>query len=217
LENPNSSYRQKLGFITALGNMKEVKFESLSQGTINAIIEASVDNDAALRGAALRFFGKHPSQELNTRVQQAMVRAKAEGANPERISRLARAQLEILYNLGIREKDEYRKPVDMAHFQAAVKYFQDAWGLHTLAVPDDQVYFTKALYGWGIALHDRSMIERSRGEERQPEMINAAQDKFQEFLRAYEHAPNKNKYPYPEHESCARAYLEKPVSQSLRK
>lgn len=216
LEDPKSSYRLRLGVITALGSMEQLKPENLSPSTLNAIIEASADKDDALRGSALRFFGKHASEALNSQVQQALSKARADSAT-ERLSHLARAQFEILYNLGIREKDDYGHKLHDGkdHFQAAVKYFQDAWDLHALAVPNDQVFFTKALYGWGHVLHDRSMIELAGGQ-RQPDMIKAAQNKFQEFLQAFEQAPSNNKYLYPNHKSLAKAYLENPVPQSLR-
>jgi hypothetical protein len=218
LEDPKSSYRLQVGVITALGNMKQLKVEKLSKTTVNVIIEASVAKDEALRDSALRFLRHNSSDALDQEVERALNKAKNEGANPVKISRLARAKFEILYNLGVQEKDDYGHKLHDGkdHFQAAVKYFQGAWGLNTLAVPNDQVYFPKALYGWGHALHDRSMVETS-GEQRQSELIKAAQDKFQEFLQAFEQAPNQDQYPYPEHICRAKAYKEKPEPESLRK
>ena len=224
LGDPKSSYRLRVGVITALGTMEHLKLAQLSPATINALIEASSNKDAALRNSALRLFRKYPIE-----VEQALNKARKEGANPERISRLDRIKFENLYYLGVQEKDAYghytraiqkkdeagiQKYGGKDHFQAALNYFQEAWGLRTLAVADDQIYFTKALYGWGHTLHDRSWLE-TPGGQRQPELIKAAQDKFKEFLQAFETDPHKDRYFYPDHEKYARNYLKDPVSQSL--
>ena len=224
LGDPKSSYRLRVGVITALGTMEHLKLAQLSPASVNAIIEASRDKDAALRNSALRFFRKYPGE-----VEQDLNKARREGANPEHISHLARLKFENLYYLGVQEKDNYghyeraiqekneagiKKYGGKDHFQAALKNFQEAWELRSLAVTDDQIYFTKALYGWGHTLHDRSWLE-TPGGQRQPELIKAAQDKFKEFLQAFETAAHKDRYFYPDHEKHARNYLKDPVSQSL--
>ncbi len=47
-------------------------------------------------------------------------------------------------------------------------------------------------------------------------MVKAAQEKFREFVKAYEQAANKQNYPYKHHEDLAKAYVETPESNSLR-
>ncbi len=107
LGDPKSSYRLRLGVITALGTMDQVALEKLNQTTLNAIIEASMDKDEALRRAALRFFGKHSSEAMNTQLKQALAGATQKTpVNKKQVSQLARAQFEVLYNIGIREKDD---------------------------------------------------------------------------------------------------------------
>jgi len=97
-----------------------------------------------------------------------------------------------------------------------VKDFQKAWGLRTAARPTDQVTFAKALFGWGLALHDRSWIERGPSKQRSAAYVKAARDKFAEFLAAVRTSPNPQAYAYPQHLRQAQAYLASPEPRSLQ-
>src|SRR5713226_629638 len=120
------------------------------------------------------------------------------GANGTNRSELARTQLEVLYGLGVAAKDRYGslKAQDRKEFDRAVQYFRKAWGLRAMANTFDRVVFPKALYGWGLALHDRSWIDRDAMHKRKLEYVRAAQDKFSEFLKEVQNGGNAG-YPYP--------------------
>jgi hypothetical protein len=133
-------------------------------------------------------------------------------------SELARTQLQVLYALGVAAEKQYgsRQVKDRGQFDVALQDFRKAWGLRALANPRDQVVFALALYGWGLAMHDRSWIERNTANQRRPDYIRAAQDKFAEFLREVDKSGNSAAYPYPQHIQQARAYVERPELESLQ-
>lgn len=66
LENRNSSYRLRLGVISALNNIKEVSASSLGPAGGCAIKTASRDSDSAIRTEAKRFLGAHRDVDAET-------------------------------------------------------------------------------------------------------------------------------------------------------
>lgn len=215
LANDYSSYRVKLGVLTALSDNNCSDLSKLSAAALQRVALMTSDADATLRNLARRCLMAQPSPAVDAALDTARHEKQA---NPSNAGELAKTQLEVLYSLGIQAKDRYgsRRASDRTEIERAFAYFRKAWELRTLAGPTDQVVFAKALYGWGLALHDRSWIERGASNRRNPALVKAAQDKFSEFLTAIRAGENPQAYPYPQHVRRAEAYLKKPEPQSLQ-
>ena len=221
LTDPKSSYRLRLGTIVALDRMPQADPTQLSTGALNSIVDASSSSDSALRDAARQFIISHHSWQVEAVVRQDLAEKQKENAlgtvPREQVSELARTEFELLYNLGVMEKDLYgsKKVEDRARIDKSIKAFAQAWDLRSLAEPKDRLIYAKALYGWGLALHDRSRIERRNDNIRDPALVKSAQAKFQEFLQAVQ-GNDEARYPYPEQISHAKAYIANPVPRSLQ-
>lgn len=215
LSDPNSSYRVKLGVIYALNANKCADISKLSPAALTSVARASGDPDPTLRGLARGCLLAQPSPSVVAGLDSSLHSSSGKAGNN---SEVARTELEVLYSLGIAAKDRYgsRQAKDRKEFDRAVEYFHKAWGLRQFASPPDQVLFAKALYGWGLALHDRSWVDRNSSGQRRPEHVRAAQDKFSEFLKEVRSGGNPASYPYPQHLRQAEAYVKNPVPQSLQ-
>lgn len=222
LADTNSSYRIRLGVISALNQMRGKSVDALSPATIEGIIDSSAHPDATLRAEARRFLVTHASWNLETQIDRTLTGARSQktvgSAVSKRVPELVRTEFEILYNLGVLEKDKYgsKRAEDRPRINKAITAFQKAWALRTLASPADRVIFPKGLYGWGHALHDRSWIERRPDGTRDPVMVRAAQEKFSEFLREVQRMDSGNTYPFPKHVKQAEAYIKNPIPESLQ-
>jgi hypothetical protein len=221
LANPASSYRVKLGVISALNSSKCADLNKLSSAALQTVIRASGDPDPTLRGLARGCLVAQASPAIDTGLDTAI---RSSGGNS---AELARTQLEVLYALGIAAKDRYgsRKAQDRKEFDRAVADFAKAWGLRQFAKAPDRVIFAKALYGWGLALHDRSWIDRDATHQRRADYVRAAQNKFSEFLKEVQGSGNAKEvqgsanaaaYPYQNHIRQAQAYVKSPEPQSLQ-
>jgi hypothetical protein len=215
LANPASSYRLKLGVLTAMRRNKCTNLDKLSPAALSAVILASGDPDPTLRGVARGCLITQASPAIEAGLDKAI---RGSTGNAKSTGELARTQLEVLYALGIAAKDRYgsRQTQDRKEFDRAVASFQKAWGLRDEANPQERVVFAKALYGWGLALHDRSWIERDASHLRRPGYVRAAQEKFSEFLKEVQNSGAIAVYPYPQHLRQAEAYLRKPEPDSLQ-
>jgi hypothetical protein len=215
LANPKASYRVKLGVISALSSNKCSDLNNLSPSALMSVIQASADRDPSLRELARGCLVAQASPAVDSALDSAL---RSSARNAQNTGELARTRMEVLYALGIAADKRYgsRQAQDWGEFDRAVEEFRKAWGLRQLAAVSDKVVFGKALYGWGLALHDRSWIERDIAHQRKPEYVRAAQDKFSEFLNEVQNSGNAGGYPYPVHLKRAEAYVEKPVPQSLQ-
>jgi hypothetical protein len=215
LANPTSSYRLKLGVITALQNNRCANLDKLTPAALGTIIQASGDPDLTLRSVARGCLVAQASPAIEAGLDKAV---HASSKNGKSVAALARTQLEVLYDLGIAAKDRYgsRQAQDRKEFDRAVASFQKAWGLRDEANPPERVVFAKALYGWALTLHDRSWIDRDASNQRRPEYVRAAQEKFSEFLKEVQSGGEIAAYPYPQHLRQAEAYLKKPEPESLQ-
>jgi hypothetical protein len=213
----HQSYRVQLGAITALNLMPTGVSIQLSRSSIDSIIDASASPDSALREQARRYLVRHARWTFAEYVDAALTEARRQTSSSpraaQRVSNLARTLFDLLYNLGVQEKDLYKGPSkeDQMHMSKGLAAFKRAWELRTLASPADRARFPMAFYGWALALHDRSWVDRAGGASR-PDQVNATQNKFREFLRS----ADASRYPYPEHIRRARAYVLNPTSASLR-
>jgi len=215
LADPGSSYRVKLGVVSALSSNKCANLGKLSPTALGGVIQASADSDVTLRELARGCLIAQASPAIDAGLDSAIRSSGKNGANTEQ---LVHTQLEVLYALGVAAKDRYgsRQAKDQKEFGRAVEDFRKAWGLRARARPSDKVFFAKALYGWGLALHDRSWIERGPSQQRKSEYVRSAQDKFSEFIREVQNSGNAAAYPYPQHLRQAEAYRKKPQPESLQ-
>ncbi len=215
LANPASSYRLKLGVISALSSNRCAGLSKLSPAALETVIQSSADADSTLRGMARGCLVAQASPAIDAGLDN-VIRSSAKART--NAAELARTQLEVLYTLGIAAKDRYgsRKAQDRKEIDRAIGDFRKAWGLRTAAGTTDKVIFAKALYGWGLALHDRSWIDRDASRQRKPAYVRAAQEKFSEFLREVQNSGNAVAYPYPQHLRQAEAYVKTPSPESLK-
>jgi hypothetical protein len=213
LSHPSSSYRLRLGTIVALNGMRPEIRGSLSSAAREQIILAALQPDKTLSEAAQRFLITTPSWDEDRDISTVLDKT----TDPKALAVLARLDMEVLYNLGISEKDRYgtMKKDDASVFARSVKAFSKAWQRHESASPSETILFAKALYGWGLVLHDRSWIERGAGQKRNPQLVRQAQDMFRRFLDVLG-PEGVERYPYPEHVRQARAYIERPEPESLQ-
>jgi hypothetical protein len=136
---------------------------------------------------------------------------------PAVISALARARMEALYTRGVEEKDLYRKrPADSLRIKKAFSLFEESFNLNKIALPGEEIFFGKALYGKALAWHDRSWLDRGPEKQRRPAYVKAAQDAFRHFLAFIKFVPAGAAYPYPDHLKKAEAYIRNPVPASLQ-
>ena len=222
LTDKGSSFRLRYGVIEALNKMTDLRPEDLHPALVMAVIETSVQEDPSLQREARYALAKYSNWNVAAEIDRVLSEARKQLSpgtkTSPRVARLARTSLDVLYNLGVSEKDKYgsRKPEDRGRISKAIEAFEKAWKLREFTYPDDRVVFAKTLYGWGHALHDRSWIERRLDETRDPAMVKAAQDKFAEFLKEIQQSKDPKAYPYPQHIKQAEAYMRNPVPQSLQ-
>ena len=219
LANSKSSDRLLLGAVSALNKMNCPY--TLSSTASVAIIKLGAYADSAIRAAVIRYVEFHPSWDLVSQFESVLAEARkqvAPGATSFQVSALALTGLQLFYNVGISEKDQYgsRKPEDRPRVNKAIEAFAKGWNLRSLSSAKDRIVYPKALYGWGLALHDRSWIERRQDKSRDPVLVKAAQDKFAEFLREVDAAGGRKAYPIPGQLTKASAYIRNPVPGSLR-
>ncbi|WP_287128263.1 HEAT repeat domain-containing protein [Candidatus Cyanaurora vandensis] len=214
LSNPQSSYRLRLGALTALGKMDRKKDglnpNSLSDQALTNVIEASADPDSALRRAARGVISRAYSPEMAKVFEEVLTEAKAESSKDQaqRLDDLAWSGLQMYYQIGVEQKDLFRTRRDEQQIQASLQAFARGWQLRSEAKPESQYIFAKALYGHGLALHDQSVIAKS------PASSKAAQAKFREFI-GFLTQVGQNRYPYPHHLTQAKNYIINPVAASL--
>jgi hypothetical protein len=216
LSDPQSSYLSVLGVVIALSESRYFKIDQMNTKAISGLIEASIyPSDPKLRLYSSRLLNKTSNQKTEAEYDRMIGVA---GSNKERISALMRSELDFLYNYGIKEKDQFKKNtvVDKQHLDRAISIFRKAWNLRKRAVESDRVQFSRALYGWGVALHDKSWIDRKNDGQQYASYVKSAQDKFREFLSSVRSDKNSKLYQYPEHLSQAERYIQNPVPESLK-
>jgi hypothetical protein len=220
LENEKSPARSREGTLLALAYMKDPAAGSPSPTLLNAVILANAASDEDLRSAARHYLAAWASPELastlDKRIQGTTALARSRQYVSPDATQVSLAQLEILYNLGVRETNAYVKtPSDLSHFQAAVTDFETAYLLERNAKPEARVFSAKALFGWGLALHERSWLQLRGDNKRYPQFVADAQAKFQQFLNAVQESGRPNLYPYPAHLQKAHQYTVDPSPKSL--
>jgi hypothetical protein len=204
--------------LEALNGVERIPAGALDEGALDTVAAALTHSDRDVRAAARRFVAKHRSPELAARIDARMVRLREAGGlrAAVELETLASVQLDLLYNLGIDEKDRYggRRPEDRELIDVALARFDRAWSLRELVPTDARAPFAKALWGRALARHDRSWIERRSDGSRDPELVAAAVEGFEDFVGAVERL-GAARYPYPQHLLAARAYVANPEPDSL--
>ena len=216
LSDPTSSYLLIIGLIKSLNDMRGITADQLSTKAVRGLIEASIyQNDQKLRSYATKFLSTSLSPKVENEFDKILKEAKTD---KPRAAAIARSELDFLYNYGVKEKDQYQKNTvkDKQHLDKAIALFRKAWDLRARADLLERVQFSKALYGWGLALHDKSWIDRKADGGRNSNYVKAAQDKFKEFLASVRNDKNSKSYQYPQHLYQAEKYILNPVPESLK-
>ncbi len=86
---------------------------------------------------------------------------------------------------------------DKTELDRTVDDFRKAWDLRTAVPLTEKTLFAKALYGWVLALHNRSLIELDAHHKRIGPPTHTAQDKFSEFPSQVHAAGNANPTSFP--------------------
>lgn len=214
LADKKSSYRVKVGILSALNSNSCQDVPRLSPPALDGVIDASGDLDVTLRNLARRCLVAKASPSIDSEMDK--LTRTSSSSIPNKVE-FVKTHFEVLYQLGVQAKDRYgsRQARDRTEFDRAVGYFQKAWELRTDVPKADRIVFAKALYGWGLALHDRSWIERDAHQRRIDTLTHAAQGKFSEFLTQVRAADGGQSYPFPEHLRRAEEYVQRPEPQSL--
>ncbi len=220
LTDSDSSYRDRLGSLYALNRMGDSVTLEADDGLITAVVDIATHPDPVIRREATRLLVAQDKDLVVDVIDKDLADiARDDGTPRERLSQLARVKMEVLYNAGISLKDEMRKGElernDTLAAQAT-SCFDEAWELKALAVDSDRTAFAKVLYGWGHLLHDCSVLMPMQNGTRDPDKIAEAQQMFRRFLALFETSQDRNNYLYPDHLTCAKAYIENPEPESLQ-
>jgi len=225
---PKKRYSVWLGVLSALNQMKGIGGGNVSPVMVRAMI-AEMDNvKLPTHDQAKAFLVAHPTWDIESELSKEIDARKKASRPAAELYELAHASYQVLYLLGLQEKDKLGAAAaeNREHFEKAVGAFKKSWDRRTLAADYHLNEFPKALFGWGLALHDRSVVEHAKGQPRNPAFVKAAQDKFAEFLReetaTQEYLKKRlpagqvKRYPYPDHLAKASAYLKDPSEKKLQ-
>jgi hypothetical protein len=222
LADPKTPDRMRAGLLAALTRISSNETGALDTGAIDSIVLANASKNDLLHRTARHYLATHATWSLDSEINEILVNAEKQDKSRKKVSpssaQLGLAEMEVLYNLGISEKDRYAsgKPLDPKILSDAIKAFQKGWELSAMAPPEQRVVYAKCLYGWGLALHSQSWLERDPNNQRKEELVTSAQEKFGQFVKVVNDSADPTEYPYPEHLTRAKAYIQQPVPASLR-
>jgi hypothetical protein len=207
LSDPNSPSKVRLGVVAALNQMRDPHVaELLSAQSLVVLLRGIGASDNDYRSETRKFVQQRASWDMEMKIYELLT-----GSSKGDRTQIALADMDLLYNLGIREKDMYGGQKDRKHLLSAISAFEKAWNDRRFASSSTQVYFAKALYGWALTLADQSVLDLDSSGKRRPELIKAAQAKFQDFLTAATSTAGSPSYYAPEQVQTAKSYLENPT------
>jgi hypothetical protein len=200
-----SSPALQLGALNALNFMDYPSESHLGGKALANIINLTTTSaNADIAKSAATYIAKKNPLSIHQAIESWLISNQNRGI---RLSDIALRDMDLLYDFGIKTKDAYRRTRDLASFTSAASAFKKGWSDRQFADASDQVYFSKALYGWGLLLADHAALDVDKSGQKNPQLVQAAKDKFREFLRAAEQAPNSPRYPDAEDIKRAQAYL----------
>jgi hypothetical protein len=170
--------------------------DHLSLDSLVFVMRSIGSEDENLRNEARKFLQKQGSPAVEKKIRTAL-EASGKPSGRFKPTEVALADMDLLYNLGVIEKDLYRTPRDGAHITTAINHFSNAWEGRKYASEAAKVFFAKSLYGWALTLADRSVVDRDDAGRKKPELTAAVRDKFAEFIRAAETRPGGQSIPHP--------------------
>lgn len=209
LLDPESSFRLTLGAIAVLRLMNGLNAIDLKPQTIDRIIELTMHPDDTIRQYAVRFLIIHRSCcDIETKLQQQFELSNQLSAIDQ--DYIARAYFEVLYNIAIDDLYAYNScDNDPYYVDKAIEILSLAWNLREHALPINKIHYIKALYGWGLALHTKS-VNCNEEEPNNHDLINEAICIFQLFISEYEADQYRSLYNYPNHYERALHYIDNP-------
>ena len=209
LSDSSSSPALLFGVLSSLNLMQQdLRSETQLGGhSLTIIIRSTNSDNADIAGQANAYITRRTPQSIHAALAAWLKSNQSPGI---RLNDPALADMDLLYKIGMEAKNAYHVKGDEASFVRAQSAFEQGWSDRQFAVPTEQVYFAKALYGWGLLLEDRA-ITKSKGKSgTDADLVRVAQGKFREFLAAV--APHQNfpKYPDDSHVKHAKAYVTNP-------
>lgn len=204
LANPQSSYLLRLGGVVALNEMPDndadIIGDSLSVDSLVTVLRGIGSSDDTYRDEARTFVASKGTSQMERKLSQAL---QQPSNNKAWKTQLALSDMDLLYNLGLKETGK-------SHFDDAINSFQKGWNDRNFASENAKIYFAKALYGWALTLASQSERDLDSSGHRNPNLIKAAQDKFREFLVATQ-TKGGSAYPGAVQIAFAKKYLQNPT------
>jgi hypothetical protein len=205
LADTNSGPALLLGVLRALDLMGDnISSESqLSGKALKTIVFSESADNADIGKAAQDYIAKRSPLSVHNALTAWL---KANQHKGVRLNDIALADKDLLCGEGRKTASTYRLRQDSSLFAEASRAFDQGWSDRQFAEQREQVYFADALYDWGLLLADRAVIEKGKSGANGPQLVQAAKDKFREFLNAVE-MPKSLLYGHPDQIKQAKAYL----------
>jgi hypothetical protein len=202
LVDSHSSAALLLGVLNALDLMdNSVPSENhLSGKALAQIVRSRSSSNVEIAKAATTYITKKSPTAVHRTIFAWLTANQSKSA---RLNDTALADMDLLCEIGNSARDSYRRKQSSASFASASNAFEQAWLDRKFAEHSDQIYFARALYDWGRLLADRATNEKN------PRFVQAAKDKFLEFLQASQENPS----PYSREIEQAKAYVKNPAMQ----
>ena len=196
------SQTQLYGIIRAVN--KSPQLVHLSNGAFEALMDATLSGDAAIRREARNALRKNPSVKIGALVARFHNNLMAHrDDSPEafqRFSRFALVATDYFYNLGISDVtklhslrgDNYASHVARRLLNQAETAFDTGWAIAAQLSDPLKMFAAKNLYGKALLLFDEAVIERS-SDRFDPDQAILAVDAFRQFVDSLQ--GHRERYP----------------------
>jgi hypothetical protein len=213
LADAKSSDALTVGVLSALNSMGgNIQSEShLSGKALKAIVFLASSDDKDIAKGAADYIRKRGPLSVHKALTTWLISHQHKGVP---LNDIALADKDLMNKIGMRAERAYRLKQDPSLFAEASIAFDQGWSDRQFAGYSDKVYFADALYGWGLLLADRAVAEKGKGGASTTQLVQAAKDKFQEFLKAAQ-LPNSPSYDHANQIKQAKAYIDNPASRFL--
>jgi hypothetical protein len=184
--NPDRSYRAWLGVLSALNQNPKINGSDLPPATLQSMVQslATPGTDVLVIGQIKGYMIAHRTEQMETALRSELKARSGPSAKVADNYELTDTFFGVLYNLGIEDEQNYHGPdaASQVLLKHSVSRFDEAWRLKPGAASYHVAEYPKALYGWALALRDRSVLDAKAGVHDKKE-TDAARDKFAEFLK----------------------------------
>lgn len=211
----DATYRQLLGATSALRKIDPKCITGMHDETIKILVKFAGGENYGLRINALRFFTnnfENKEHDFGKILSKAYSDALVSNKGQNKSLYLAIAYFEYLYNLGMKKTYEYTETnyQDNTIIADAISYLDTAWKIKNNFSEQYKVYFIKALYGKGLAIHDHYKVIQLATGTLDSKLKKEAIAAFQYFLDQYNSCTDKDSYPYQESITTAQKFINTP-------